>query len=102
MEVLATVFHREMVGVDEVAAEHGYHATYFRQMVERHGGVEAARRLLADSNIQSGLLKLWELGLLGHSMEAIVVQVRYQPLFSSDEIAEARRRLEELGYRDVG
>jgi hypothetical protein len=44
------------------------------------------------------LIKLWELGQLGKSMEALVVQERFQPLFSQAEINEARRRLTELGF----
>jgi len=32
------------------------------------------------------------------SMEALVIQERFKSLFRSDQIAEARRRLEELGY----
>jgi hypothetical protein len=31
-------------------------------------------------------------------MEAVVVQEKYQTLFTEGEVAEANRRLEELGY----
>jgi len=31
-------------------------------------------------------------------MEALVIQERFRPLFTEEEIAEARRRLDELGY----
>jgi hypothetical protein len=31
-------------------------------------------------------------------MEAIVLQKKYQALFTEQELAEAHRRLEELGY----
>ncbi|MGB8212009.1 MAG: hypothetical protein WCE68_00490 [Anaerolineales bacterium] len=44
-------------------------------------------------------MKLWELNLLDRSMEALVIQERFRALFTEAEIAEARRRLEELGYR---
>jgi hypothetical protein len=43
-------------------------------------------------------MKLWEMKQLHHSMEALVIQERFKPLFTDPEIAEARRRLEELGY----
>lgn len=54
--------------------------------------------VFAKPGIQEGLMKLWELGLLDQSMEALVIQDRFQPLFTKAEIQEARRRLTELGY----
>ncbi len=59
---------------------------------------DPAQRLLAKQEIQAGLMKLWELNLLDHSVEALVIQEHFRPLFTEDEIQEARRRLEELGY----
>jgi|SRR3990172_845883 len=91
-------FQRGMMSVYETARQHGYIASYFKQMLDRHGGVEAAKRLLAGEVIQSGLMRLWELKLLNHSMEALVIQERFRSLFTDDEVAEARRRLDELGY----
>lgn len=87
-----------MIGVYENAREHEYYATYFKQMVDQHGGLGAAKRLLAKPEVQEGLMRLWELHQLDHSMEALVIQERFHPLFTEAEIAEARRRLEELGY----
>lgn len=83
----------------EVARRKGYIATYFLQMLEEYGGVETARRLLAKRDAQAGLFRLWELGLLGESVEAVVLQDRFRGLFTAEELSEARRRLEELGYR---
>ena len=87
-----------MRNVYETAVQRGYHATYFKEMLDRHGGVQAARRLLATTNIQSGLFELWKLGLLTYSAEALVIQARFRPLFTEAEVQEAQRRLEELGY----
>jgi hypothetical protein len=67
-------------------------------MVDKFRGVGAAKRLLIKQEIQEGLMKLWELQCLDQSMEALVIQERFRPLFSDQEIAEARRRLKELGY----
>lgn len=98
MSPIADDFRRGMVAVYAVAAEHGYRATYFMRMVDEHGGVEAAKRLLACETIQSGLMSLWDLHLLGHSMEALVLQERFRELFTDIQLREARRRLEELHY----
>lgn len=68
------------------------------QMLAEHGGVGTARRLLAKSEPQEGLFELWRLDLLHESMEAVVVQEKYHSLFTQEELAEARRRLEKMGY----
>ena len=99
MSKLENQFHQAMLDVYNNAKEYEYYATYFKRMIDQHGGVEAAKRLLAKGEIQQGLSKLWELNLLDQSMEALVIQKRFQPLFTSEEIVEARRRLEELGYK---
>jgi hypothetical protein len=85
-------------GTYEAARKRGYVATYFLQMLEEHGGVETAKRLLAKSELQTGLFELWKLGLLHESMEAVVLQEKFHSLFTEAELAEARRRLEELGF----
>jgi len=82
----------------EIAKEHKYVPTYFMQMLGEHGGVETARRLLTNKEAQTGLHKLWELNLLHESMEAVVLRDRFHSLFTPEELAEARRRLEALGY----
>ena len=88
----------ELRGTYEAARKRGYVATYFLQMLQEHGGVETAKRLLAKSESQAGLFELWQLNLLHESMEAAVMQDKFQPLFTEVELAEAHRRLEELGY----
>jgi len=98
MSELENQFHHAMIGVYENAREHEYYATYFKEMVDRYGGLGAAKRLLAKPEIQDGLMKLWELHQLDQSIEALVIQERFRPLFTEAEIAEAHRRLEELGY----
>ena len=95
---LEAEFHQAMMEVYEVAKAHDYYAIYFKRMIDEHGGVEAAKRLLAEREIQSGLMRLWELNLLNHSMEAAVSQERFRPLFTEAEVQEARRRLEQLGF----
>lgn len=82
----------------EAARDRGYVATYFLQMLEEYGGIETAKRLLAVSQPQAGLFKMWELHLLDESVEAAVLKERFRSLFADSELAEARRRLNELGY----
>jgi hypothetical protein len=98
MGTLESEFQAAMETTYKEGAERGYYPTYFMQVLHKHGGVGTAKRLLAKQEPQTGLMKLYELGLLDSSMEAYVIKERYQPLFTEEEIAEARRRLEDLGY----
>lgn len=95
---LQSDFDWEMHRIYEIAKQHDYVAHYFLQMLEEHGGVETAKRLLRAGQPQAGLYKLWELKLLDSSTEALVLKEHYRSLFTAEEIAEAHRRLEELGY----
>lgn len=90
--------HVALHGTVEAALKRGYRPTYFIQMLEREGGLKTAKRLIASGSPQKGLFTLQGLGLLGESMEAIMLQDRFRQLFTEEELAEARRRLEELGY----
>lgn len=91
-------FHEEMVGIYRAAVEIGYRATRFLQMVIDHGGLEAAKRLLRAPEEHSGLTRLWELGRLDISVEALVLQERWDTLFSDEERQKARDRLKAHGY----
>lgn len=91
-------FHVEMEGNYRAAIEIGYHATRFWGMVIEHGGLEAAKRLLRAPKEQSGLTQLWELRRLDLSVEALVLQERWDTLFSDEERQKARNRLEGHEY----
>ena len=98
-EVLVKEFHAEMVDVYRRALrEHKYKATFFIAMVGEHGGLEAANILLHAADAQSGLERLRELDALDISMEWTVLQPRFAPLFSADELQIARDRLTAMGY----
>ena len=94
-ERLQAGFHQAMLDIYQIAVEHGYRATYFLRMISEHGGVGAAKRLLAASEPQAGLSRLWELGLLEHSMEALVLDPRWAKLFTNTERETARFRLDQ-------
>jgi len=98
MTSLEEQFQQAMIGVYENAKKHEYFASYFKRMIDKHGGVETAKRLLTKQEIPAGLMRLYEMGLLADSMEALVIQERFKSLFTSAEIDEAHRRLKELGY----
>jgi hypothetical protein len=84
---------------DTVEAVRGksYYPHYFMQMLGQYGGLETARRLLAKEDPQAGLLRLYDIGMLSESLEAVALRPKFRPLFTEAELAEAHRRLEELG-----
>jgi hypothetical protein len=96
---LESEFERALRGTYEAARKRGYVATYFLQMLQDYGAIGMTKRLLAKSEPQTGLFELWKLNLLNESMEAVIWDnSRFHPLFTLDEIGEARHRLEALGY----
>lgn len=98
MTDLAKEFENAMLDIYEQAARLNYRATYFLRMVHERGGVGAAKHLLAGNGTQTGLFRLAELKRLDLSMEALVIQDKYAPLFTTEEIATAHRRLKDLNY----
>jgi hypothetical protein len=100
MANLEEEFHRAMLGVYERAKEAcHYNAMYFLRMVTEHGGLRAARRLLATAKPSKGFAKLWECGRLDISMEALVAfEPKFALLFTEAEREIARNRLAQYGY----
>jgi hypothetical protein len=74
--------------------ETGYWAGYFLRAVKRHGGVEAARRLLAQKGVSRGLAKLAEKQRLDLAMEGLVLAPEYASLFTEAERTVAAERLQ--------
>jgi len=83
---------------NDTVVETKYRPEYYRQMLEELGGLNAAKQLLATTKPSEGFTKLWELGRLDLSVEALVIKNEYNILFTDEEISTAKRRLEELGY----
>lgn len=92
-------FHHKMVEIYERAkSECHYNASRFYQMVQTEGGLLTAKKLLASNLHPDGLTRLWELKRLDISMEALVIKEPWCQLFTSEELAIARKRLKALGY----
>ncbi len=92
-------FHEAMLDVYRQAkSQCRYNATYFLQMVNERGGLQAARDLLHAPGISDGFTKLWECGRLDLTVESVVLQPTWRGLFSDDERAIAQRRLRDLGF----
>ncbi len=74
-----------------------YWSNYFNRSVTLRGGLEAARRYLARRDPQNGFQRMIDLGLADISLEAVVLKHPWMALFTSQELATARRRLRNAG-----
>ena len=72
--------------------------TTFLQMLNERGGLATARALLSGTP-SDGFTKLWELGRLDLAVEALVIREQWHSMFSSTELAVARRRLTDAGFK---
>jgi hypothetical protein len=72
----------------------GFRAPRIRQMIEKHGAVMAACKILAKgTKPQSGLLALHDYKRLDLSIEALAVSRKYKALFSEELRRNAQQRL---------
>ena len=71
---------------------------FLLQAMRRHGGAFAAKQLLGIPADRAGLVQLCKQGRLDMSVEALMLQERWKPLFSVCELYLARQRLNDLGY----
>ena len=86
-------FDAAMLDIYHEAARLGYRPTRFLEMVQVHGGVETAHRLLATDKVQDGLGELFLLNRLDLTVEHHVLLPEFGPLFSDEERRTARGRL---------
>ncbi|SEL36670.1 GmrSD restriction endonuclease domain-containing protein [Rhodococcus maanshanensis] len=85
-------------GYDRARREARYNATYFRSMLADIGPLATAKKLLASPTVSDGFADLWERGRLDLTVEAQVLDPRFAPLFSEEELDAARRRLKQFDY----
>lgn len=75
-----------------------YKATRFLHMLHEHRGIETARILLHAPKVSEGYVALWERQRLDLTVEAVILGLEWQPLFSEAERQIARKRLADYGY----
>jgi hypothetical protein len=75
-----------------------YRAVWFLDMLTQQGGIPAARQLLYGKDATYGLERLREAGLLDRSLEAWVLEPRFELLFTDEDREKARVRLQQYGF----
>lgn len=76
----------------------GYAPGRWLQMESESGTLGACQRILAPGEYVSQLTPLWEKKRLHQSVEAIVLEPEFGPLFTDVERKVARERLKALGF----
>lgn len=67
-------------------------------MINKSKATDAAKQLINSIKIPSSYTKLWELKALHLSMENLVQEEKWTPLFTDEELRKARKRLKEYGF----
>ncbi len=76
----------------------GYNASLFLQMLTAKKGLATAKQLINAQKPSDGYTHLFERGRLDLAVEAMVTENhKWHGLFTSDELARARKRLIEYG-----
>lgn len=89
---LATEFHDAMLDVYRRAKdEAGYTASIFLRMLNEQGGLETARYLLHASKPSDGYTALWERKRLDLTVEEVILEPKWRPLFTDGERANRPR-----------
>ncbi len=76
----------------------GYRPTKFKQMLGSQGGDATVRQLLAKGKPSEGFTRLFQLGRLDLTVEALVVETRWRTLIDPILVKQAERLLKEVRY----
>lgn len=92
-------FHKAMLNVYEAIYDRcGYRARKFKWLICKSGGLRAARILLSTDRMTEGLVQLYAAGSLDVSMEVMILNPKWNPLFNERERNMAKSRLRKLGW----
>jgi len=101
MNELENNFESELLKAVEICINlYRYRPTYFLRMLKNYGPVSTATQLAAADKFHEGFTKLWELGRLDLTVEAIMLRDPYRELFPKEVLAKASSRLKALGYKE--
>jgi hypothetical protein len=99
---LETQFHEAMLEIYRRAkSEAGYSANIFLRMVVERGGLKTAKYLLHAPMVSDGYTALYERKRLDLTVEAVMLDAKWQDLFTDQERQIAIDRLRQYGYSGV-
>ncbi len=93
-------FHVAMIDIYKRAkSDVGYNATRFLRMVSEHGGLETAKILIRSNAVSEGYIALHDRQRLDLTVEAVMLDRQWWPLFSDAERRIAIKRLRDYEYK---
>jgi hypothetical protein len=99
MDPVELEFERRLRDSIDESIKLGYNPIRFTEMVNVHGGKKAARLLVESGEIQEGLQRLVKMGYPKLSVESIMLEAEFSPLFPTEILAAAQWRLEHAEER---
>ena len=91
-------FTKHVRGAVWQAEQLKYFPNRFKGMLDADGGYETVKRILASGKPSEGFLKLWELGRLDLTCEAIIVETKWRRFFDEDLLDRAENLLRQSSY----
>ena len=96
-------FGEAMFAIYREARNIGYTPSVLLRMLHDKGALQTARQLINASQPSDGYTRLWELGRLDLSVEAVVHDnTEWHELFTQDELQSCGKRLADYGYVETG
>jgi hypothetical protein len=97
MEELKNQFHDDMIKYHHSRVKGGYPATIIWNSIQENGGYETAKKFSGAA--RKGFLELVERNLLPFSIEALILQPKYAPLFPKSYREVCQNLLAKYGYK---
>jgi hypothetical protein len=91
-------FDQTLTALCDNLKNQGLDVSQLQEEIKQNQGVFAVKRLFFRNKGLELFANLKEKNLLGQSMEVLVIQRHFQPLFTKNEVAKAHQRLEEAGF----
>lgn len=96
MSELGDRFEGRLRDAIRLSIELGYVPTVIIQMLDNHGWEETVDRLIPSGEIQIGPRRMAELGRLDLTIESIMLESEFRPLFPPRHLEAAQWRLDQL------
>lgn len=93
---LAEEFEHRLGASIRECVELGYHPHRFEEMLRTSDGVTVAKHLIASGDLQDGLRRLKKMKRLDLSMEQIMLDPKFEPLFAIEQREAAEWRLKQV------
>jgi hypothetical protein len=96
LKELEKQFHDALAKTNDISVSRCQHdPKRIKIMMAEMGARQTAKKLMASDPSTSGYLKMAECGCLDITIEATMLRPEFAPLFTKQELREARRRLPE-------